>query len=293
MSLLPKNMSPLRQRMIRELELKRRPEKTIKAYVRAVADLSRYVGRSPERIEVEEIRDFLHYLITERKVAFSTCNQKMCGIRFFYREVLGREVELRVPARRSGRLPEPLSRQEIERLLEAARNPKHRVIVMTAYATGLRVGELVKLRLEDIHSDRMLIRVNQGKGRKDRYTLLSPRLLDELRQYWRAYRPRPWLFLNRKGDDHLPEGTAQGAYDTLKERAGVIHGHGIHSLRHSFATHLLEAGVDLVTIQRLLGHARLSTTTIYLHVMETRISSLQSPCDLLRKPGQSDPWGKR
>ena len=292
MSLPHKNMSPLRQRMIRELELKRRPKTTIKAYVAAVADLSRYAGRSPDRIEVEQIRDFLHHLITERKVAFSTCNQKMCGIRFFYREVLGRELQLRVPAKRSGRLPEPLSRQEIERLLSAARNPKHRVIVMTAYATGLRVGELVKLQLKDIHSDRMLIRVNQGKGRKDRYTLLSPRLLEELRQYWRHYRPQPWLFLNRKGTDHLPVGTAQGAFDTLKDRAGVIHGHGIHCLRHSFATHLLEAGIDLVTIQRLLGHAHLSTTAKYLHVMETRISSLQSPFDLLRKPHRSDPWGK-
>ena len=156
----------------------------------------------------------------------------------------------------------------------------------------LRVGEAIRLCVADIDSKRMVLKVVEGKGRKDRYTLLSPRLLEELRQYWCQYRPQPWLFLNRKGTDHLPVGTAQGAFDTLKERAGVIHGHGIHCLRHSFATHLLEAGIDLVTIQRLLGHAHLSTTAKYLHVMETRISSLQSPLDLLRKPDRSDPWGK-
>jgi integrase/recombinase XerD len=170
-------MTPLRQKMIRELQLYRKSPRTIEAYVTAVAQLAQHYGRSPDAISIEEVRDFLHYLITRRKVAFSTCNQKLAGIRFFYRQVLGEEdFSLRVPAKRSGRLPEPYSRSEVVKLLEATRNIKHRVLLMTAYGGGLRVSELVHLQLHDIHSQRMLIRVNQGKGRKDRYTLLSPRL---------------------------------------------------------------------------------------------------------------------
>jgi len=215
-------MTPLRQQMIRELELHRKSPKTIEAYVCAVAQLAEYHRRSPETISVAEVRDFLHHLITVRQLAFSSVNQKAGGIRFFYQHVLGREeFQLKVPMKRSGRLPQPLGRTEISRLFDAARNPKHRVILMTAYAAGLRVSELAQLKLDDIHSDRMLIRVDQGKGRKDRYTLLSPRLLEELRDYWRAYRPRPWLFLNKDGSRHLPPCTAQKIYDLCKLRAGI------------------------------------------------------------------------
>ena len=282
-------MTPLRQRMIRELELQRKSPRTVEAYVTAVADLARYVGRSPDQITIEQVRDFLHHVITQRKLSFSTCNQKLAGIRFFYHHVLGhQELKLRVPAKRSGRLPEPLSRQEIDRLLQAARLPKHRMVIMTTYATGVRVSELVHLRVENIHSDRMLVRVNQGKGRKDRYTLLSPRLLKELRAYWMQYRPRPWLFLNRDGTNHLPAETAKKVFTLLKRRANVTHGHGIHSLRHSFATHLMEAGVDLPTIQRLLGHASLATTAKYLHVTRRHLGQVQSPLDLLRMPRPED-----
>jgi site-specific recombinase XerD len=275
--------------MIRELELHRKSPRTIEAYVRAVAQLARHFGRSPERIEREQVRDFLHYLITQRKLAFSSCNQKLAAMRFFYEQVLRQpDFDLRVPAKRSGRLPEPLSRQEIARLLEAATNAKHRVLMMTAYAAGLRLSELVHLRIEDLHSQRMLIHVRQGKGHKDRYTLLSPRLLQELRGYWRQYRPRPWLFPNQQGNGPLPTATAQRAFYTLKARAQIQHGHGIHSLRHSFATHLLEAGVDLPTIQRLLGHTSLSTTAKYLHVTSQHLSSIRSPLDLLRLPQATD-----
>lgn len=278
-------MTPLRSKMIRELELHRKAPRTVDAYVTAVAQLASHFGRSPERITREEVRDFLHHLITQRKLAFSSCNQKLAGIRFFFREVLGhQDFQLRVPAKRSGRLPEPLSRQEIAQLLAAATNRKHRILLMTAYAAGLRVSELVRLRPEDIHSQRMLIRVNQGKGHKDRYTLLSPRLLHELREYWRRYRPAGWLFLNQNGDGPLPAGTAQKIFYNLKRRAGISHGYGIHCLRHSFATHLLEAGVDLPTIQRLLGHTSLATTAKYLHVTQKHLHSVNSPLDLLRLP---------
>ncbi len=158
-------MTPLRQRMIHELELHRKSRHTIEAYVTAVAQLARHYGRSPEAISVEEIRDFLHHLITVQKAAFSTCNLKLAGIQFFYHHVLGQEqFSLRVPAKRSGRLPEPLSRNEIAKLFEVTSNLKHRTLLMTVYGGGLRVSEVVHLRPRDIHSDRMLIRVNQGKG---------------------------------------------------------------------------------------------------------------------------------
>jgi integrase len=215
----------------------------------------------------------------------STCNQKLAGIRFFYRHVLGwQDFQLRVPAKRSGRLPEPLSRGEIARLLDATHNTKHRVLLMTTYGGGLRVSELVRLKPCDIHSERRLIRVEQGKGRKDRYTLLSPRLLEELRAYWRQYRPQTWLFEGRYAGRHLAVASAQGAFDRAKERSGLQHGNGIHCLRHSFATHLMEAGVPLPIIQRLMGHASLSTTAKYLHVTSQHVDSIRSPLELLRRP---------
>lgn len=278
-------MSPLRRRMIRELELQRKSPKTIKAYVAAVAQLAEHYGRGPDRISLEEIRSFLHHLIAERKLAFSSVNQKLAGIRFFFEKVLGQDaLQLRVPAKRSGRLPEPLSRQEIARLLAAVNNPKHRALMMTCYGAGLRVSELVHLKVTDIHSERMVIRVEQGKGRKDRYSLLSARLLWELRDYWRAYRPPEWLFPNRDRSGPLPSTTAQKVYYDAKRRAGITRGQGIHGLRHSFATHLMEAGVDLPTIQRLLGHTSLATTAKYLHVTSKHLGEVRSPLDLLRLP---------
>jgi site-specific recombinase XerD len=271
------------------LSAHRKAPSTADAYVTAVMQLAQYFGRSPELITIEEIRDFLHHLITVQKVAYSTCNQKLCGIRFFYREVLGQQdFQLRVPAKRSGRLPEPLSRVEIARLLHATRNTKHRLLLMTTYGGGLRVSELVRLKPRDIHSERMLIRVDQGKGHKDRYTLLSPRLLEELRAYWRGYRPQTWLFEGARAGRPLAVATAQKVFDRAKERAGVQHGNGIHCLRHSFATHLMEAGVPLPVIQRLMGHASLSTTAKYLHVTGQHLGTIQSPLELLRRPEDKD-----
>lgn len=279
-------MTPLRQQMIRELELARKSPRTIEAYVSAVGQLAAHFRRSPDQIAVEEIRDFIHYLVTERKLAYSSCNQKLAGLKFFYRQVLGQEdFDLRVPAKRSGRLPEPFSREEVARLLKAAEyNPKHRMLLVTAYATGLRLSELVHLQVADIHSQRMLVRVNQGKGRKDRYTLLSPRLLSELRDYWRLYRPIRWLFPGQLPNKPLNDGSAQQVFYKAKKLARLTHGHGIHTLRHSFASHLLEAGVDLPTLQRLLGHTSLATTAKYLHVTEKRLAATGSPLDLLRLP---------
>jgi integrase/recombinase XerD len=278
-------MTPLRKKMIRELELQRKAPGTIKIYTGAVAELAQHFGRSPDRILIEQVREFFHHVVAVRKLAFSTCNQKLAGDRFFYQQVLGRaDFNLRVAAKRTGRLPEPLSREEVARLLAAAKNPKHHALLATAYGAGLRLSELVHLRPDDIHSERMLIRVNLGKGHKDRYTLLSKRLLKELRAYWRHDRPGVWLFANQRGSGPMPVKSAQQAYYTAKKRAGIKHGHGIHTLRHSFASHLLEAGIDLSTLQRLLGHTNLTTTATYLHVTEKRLSSVESPLDLLRLP---------
>jgi site-specific recombinase XerD len=218
--------------MIRELQLQRKSPKTIEAYVTAVRQLAEHYGRSPQVISHDEVREFLRHLIVDRKLAYSSVNQKLAGIRFLYRRVLGqKKFDLRIDRKRSGRLPQPLGREEVRRLLDAVDNRKHRVMLMTAYASGLRVAELVHLRVEDIHSDRMLIHVRGGKGNKDRYTLLSERLLRELRQYWKQERPRPWLFPNQHGAP-LCVSTPQKVFYRAKERAGITRGHGIHCLRH-------------------------------------------------------------
>lgn len=281
-------MTPLRKMMIRELELHRKAPSTVSSYVKAVEELALYYGRSPDRISREEVRDYLHYVMVTKKLSYSSCNHKMAAINFFYRQVLRRKIDLRVPMKKESRLPEPLSREEVTRLIEAAHNRKHRVLMMTAYGAGLRVSELIRLKPLDINSDRMLIRVEQGKGRKDRYTLLSQRLLSELRTYWQEYHPGEWLFMNQAGTDHAPTYTAARAFYRMKERAGIVHGHGIHTLRHSFATHLLEAGVDLRTIQILMGHNSLNTTIKYLHITQKHLGETQNPLDLLRLPQPDD-----
>ena len=195
---------------------------------------------------------------------------------------------LGVRRKHTGKLPEVYSREELTRLFQATLNRKHRVFLMTTYAAGLRLSEVSRLRPEHVHSERMLIRVEQGKGNKDRYTLLSPNLLVELRDYWREYRPGEWLFPNQARTGPILRGTAQRIFYAAKDRASLKRGHGIHTLRHSFATHLLEAGVDLRTIQLLLGHKNLQTTSLYLHVTEKQLTQLQSPFDLLRLPKSDD-----
>lgn len=277
-------MTPLRQRMIFELKVQRKSPHTVKAYVTAVSQLAAYYGRSPEQITEPEIREFFRHLIEDRKLAFASINTKLFGIQFLYTQVLGyKKFDIRIPCKRRRRLPVPLSRDEVRRLLEAVTNPKHRVMLMTAYAAGLRVSEVVNLKLTDIHSDRMMLLVRHGKGGKDRYTLLSTRLLKELRSYWRLYRPSDWLFVNGHG---VPMSVAslQNVFNKAKLAAGITRGRGIHCLRHSFATHLLESGIDLTIIAKLLGHRNLSTTSIYLHVTCRHMATITSPLDLLPDP---------
>jgi integrase/recombinase XerD len=282
-------MTPLRQRLIREMQLQQFTPRTIDSYVDAVYWLAKHYNRSPDQIDCEEVRSYLHHLLVERKLASTTCHVRAAALTFFYRKVLGQSafrIELR--RRHCGKLPEVYSREELVRLFDATRNFYHRVFLMTTYAAGLRLSEVCRLQPTHIHSERMLIRVEQGKGRQDRYTLLSPQLLEELRAYWHVYRPSAWLFPNQKRTGPILYGTAQKVFYAAKERAGLKRGRGIHTLRHCFATHLLEAGVDLRTIQLLLGHTSLKTTALYLHVTEKKLTQLQSAFDLLRLPRSED-----
>ena len=278
-------MTPLRQRLIREMQLQQLAPRTIEAYVTAVAGLAQFYGRSPDQLQLEEVRSYLHHLIAKRQLAPSTSNGHASAITFFYRQVLGQSsFDLRMRRRCSSKLPEIYSQEELVRLFQAARPRLHRVLLMTTYATGLRVSELIHLQPIHIHSQRQLIRVEQGKGQKDRYTLLSPRLLQELRDYWKEYRPGEWLFPNAAKTGPLGERQGQQIFEQAKRDAGLKRGHGLHTLRHCFATHLLEAGVDLRTIQVLLGHRNINTTTLYLHLTQKRLGQVQSPFDLLRMP---------
>jgi site-specific recombinase XerD len=256
---------------------------TQRAYLYVVTDLTRYHRRSPDALGDREVQRYVRHLIEERRLAWGSLRAMVSGLRFFYWTTLGRAPrEFSIPMPKGARkLPEILSREEVARLLNAVGNLRHRILLMTTYSAGLRVSEVTRLRLSDIDSKRMLIRVEQGKGRKDRYTLLSPRLLEELRRYCRVYRPTQWLFAARGENAPMPTSTAQHLYKSWKARAGIDKRGGIHALRHAFATHLLESGTDVVTIQQLLGHDRLETTAHYLHVTPQRLSERLSPLDQL------------
>lgn len=284
-------MGALKDRMVREMQLRRLAPGTQKLYVHAVAQLVRYYGRSPDRIDAEQVKGYLLHLLTVRRLNWSTVNTAAAGIRFFYTETLGRpDVARAIPPRRTPkRLPQILSPEELERLFAAASNLKHRTLLMSGYAAGLRVSELVRLKVADIDSERMAIRVQQGKGQKDRYTILSERLLAQLRAYWKAFRPYDWLFPGAKSGCHLHPHTAGAVYRQVRDRAGIKKKGGIHILRHCFATHLLEAGADLRTIQLLMGHSSIRTTIGYLQLTRKKLDSTPSLLDLLEVPAPGHP----
>jgi len=279
-------MTPLRQQMIDAMVLRGLAGRTQESYVAVVAQLARYYRCSPDRLDATQVKAWLLHRITERHLAYATVNQAVCAIKFFFGTVLGREAEaISIPyAHTPQRQPEILSREELVRLFEAAGNLRSRTLLMTTYAAGLRVSEVCALRVADIDSapDRMCIRVVAGKGSKDRYTLLTPSLLEALRLYWRICKPRQWLF-PRVSDVAQPFdiSSAQRAYHRARERAGIQKRGGIHGLRHAFATHLLEAGADLATLAKLLGHGHLSTTQRYLHLARPGVVASESPLDLL------------
>jgi site-specific recombinase XerD len=273
--------------MIEQMQLHRKAPGTQDQYVQAISRLAAYYQRSPDQLSSQEIRHSLHHLLTERQLAWSSCNVVSAAIRFFYVDTLGwTPMQLNLPPRPAHKqLPRVLSVEQLEHLFTTTDNPKHRALLMTAYAAGLRVSEVVRLQITDIESDpsRMLIRINQGKGNKDRYSLLSERLLVELRTYWKIGCPRPWLFPGSKAHQPMPSGTAQKVYNQARARAGIEpgQGSGFHTLRHSFATHLFDAGVDPHTIQLLLGHRSIKTTLKYVHVSRRHLMQVKSPLDLL------------
>ena len=277
-------MGALREKMIEEIRLRNFSPRTEQSYVAAMVGLVKHYHRSPDQLTQDEIRSYLLHL-KERGLSPSSRNVAISGMKFFYHQILGwDEQKLFLPPRKgSWRLPEVLSPKEVERLLCANGKLRDRCLLMTAYATGVRLSELVRLKVSDIDSERMTVRVEQGKGKKDRYTILSQRLLEELRSYWKVHRSKSWLFPNAKGGP-LSIDYAQRIYNLAKLKAGIHKGKGIHTLRHCFATHLLEAGVDLVTIKTLLGHNSLQSTQRYLQIRQHKLTSTGSPLDLLRFP---------
>lgn len=277
-------MGVLREQMDKDMVLRGMSPRTRESYLYAVRGLAKHYRKSPDTLGEQEVQDYLLYLIEERKLAWSSCNIVVQALKFFYHTTLRRpRVTFVIPRRHAPtKLPEVLSREEILALFEAAQRPKHRLLLMTAYAAGLRVSELVHLKLADIDPNRMAIRVEQGKGAKDRYTVLSEQLLVELRKYWKRERPEVWLFpATRTPGEPMDAETAQKVFYRCKQRAGITKRCGIHSLRHAFATHLLEGGTDLHRIQRLLGHGQLSTTMRYFHLAHHDLMQTQSPLDLL------------
>jgi len=277
-------MGALREKMIEEIRLRNFSPRTEQSYVAAMVGLVKHYHRSPDQLTQDEIRSYLLHL-KERGLSPSSRNVAISGMKFFYHQMLGwNDKQLFIPPRkRSWQLPEVLGHKEVERLLLAATKRRDRCLLMTAYATGLRVSELVRLKVSAIDGERMMVRVEQGKGRKDRYTILSQRLLSELRSYWKEHRSPIWLFPNRKGGS-ISIDYAQRIYNWAKQKAQIHKGKGIHTLRHCFATHLLEAGVDLVTIKTLLGHNSLQSTQRYLQIRQPKLTATANPLDLLRFP---------
>ena len=277
-------MSALRQQMDSDMIVRRMAERTRESYLNAVAGLAQHYHRSPDQISEAEVQSYLLYLLQDRKLAWSSVNVVTQGLKFFFHRTLKRrELEFMVPAaRQPQKLPEILSREEVAALIEKTRNLKHRVLLMTTYAAGLRVSEVCALKVAHIDSARGMIRVEQGKGAKDRYTLLSARLLKELRLYWRVQRPQIYLFPAASSPDTpTTVKSAQRIFYAAKNRAGIAKECGIHGLRHAFATHLLESGTDLKPIQRLMGHGHLSTTMRYFHLAQQHLARTPSPLDLL------------
>ncbi|MYF30898.1 MAG: tyrosine-type recombinase/integrase [Gammaproteobacteria bacterium] len=284
-------MTPLRKKMIDDMVVRGLSDHTIKSYIQAVTGLARHYNRSPDRIEPREVQDYLLFLLRDRELAWASCNLYRVGIRFFYRTTLGLpDARFFIPgSKQPKRLPEILNREELVRLFSLTVNRKHRALLMTAYAAGLRCSELIHLQASDIDSSRMLIRVEQGKGNKDRYVPLSPRLLEELRDYWRRCRPEGWMFPSYIAGRHMSHDGPWWIYQQARERAGITKGGGIHTLRHCYATNLIEAGVDLHDIQRRMGHTSPRTTMEYLHLAQGGDRSTPSPLDLLELPELSNP----
>jgi site-specific recombinase XerD len=274
-----------RDAMERAMALRGFAPKTRSAYLSWVRRLIQFCRVVPDRLTNEHVRGYLLHLTQERKLAFSTFNQALNAARFFFLEVLKRPfvVEGLRYQRPPRRLPVVMNDEEVSRLLAAAVSLRDRALLETAYATGMRVGEVTRLLITDLDSGRMAIRVDQGKGRKDRYVMLSPSLLETLRAYWRESKPKLFLFPGVGGKKPLCISAAQKAFDRARLQAGIKKPVSFHTLRHSFATHLIESGTNVRTIQALLGHRSLQTTERYTHLAQNYLHQTKSPLDRLRK----------
>jgi len=277
-------MSPLRRRMIEDMTVRNLSPTTRASYIHNIKKFSLHFRQSPDRLGLEDVRAYQVHLVSQG-IAWATLNQVVSSLRFFYGVTLGRKdlPERIAYARRPKTLPVILSPEEVAAFLEAVPSRRDRVALTTAYATGLRASEVVGLCTHDLDSSRMVIRVANGKGGKQRYVMLSPKLLGILRAYWDIERPRrPWLFPGRGGDKPLDPSTLNAACAAAVEATGISKHATLHSLRHAFATHLVEQGVDISIVQALLGHSHLSTTMRYISVATRTIAAVKSPLEHLK-----------
>ena len=259
---------------------------TRKVYINSVRTMAKYYHRSPEQISNDEVQQYILHLLKDKKYSYSTCNCLVSALKFLYEKTLGYSMtSFVIPiAKQPQKLPEIPSRQEIIQLFSVAHDVKHRAILMLAYGAGLRVSEIANLQIRNIDSEQMCLQIEQGKGHKDRYALLSPCLLNELRQYWKVYRPVTWLFPLADGTGPVSRDSIGFIWRQIKKKAGLTKHCGIHGLRHAFASHMLEKGVDLYTIKQLLGHASIRSTSRYLHLTKQCMIETASPLDLLELP---------
>jgi len=276
-------MGKLREQMKMDLKLKGYSPKTQAAYLGYMKKFVRYFGRSPAKMGEEEIREYLYHLVTERDLGDSSINSAYSALKFFYKTTLCRDWNVaKIPRRKTEkRLPVVLDGSEIKQLFAVTTNLKHRALLMTTYSAGLRVSETAHLKVCDVDSKRMQLRIAQGKGKKDRYALLSPVTLNLLRDYWRQYRPFSWLFPGRLPESPISTRSIQKVFKDAKRKAGIKKPATVHTLRHSFATHLLEAGTDIYRVQKLMGHTSPKTTTIYIHLRRQDLLKVISPLDSL------------
>src|SRR5450631_742904 len=277
-------MTPLRQRMSEDMQVRNLAPHTQRSYLQQVSQFARHFGKSPELLGPDDIRAYQLHLTRDKRLAASSILVAVAAIRFLYKVTLKREwnIDDAIPAcRKPQKLPVVMSQEEVNRFLLAVENPKHRVILTVCYAAGLRVSEAVRLTPEAIDSQRMVIRVAAGKGSKDRYVMLSPKLLDILRAYWRKARPQHWLFPGDLPGQPITASAVEVVCRQVREQAAISKPVTPHSLRHAFAVHLLESGADVRTTQLLLGHRSLSTTAKYLRIATSKVCATSSPLDLL------------
>jgi site-specific recombinase XerD len=285
-------MTPLRAKFIRDMTVRGLAARTQQAYTNYVADLAGFYDRSPDQIVYDQVVDWIHYLIRDRELAPSTVNIAVNGVRFLYAVTLHRDVTELMAAiprmKRNTLRAQVYAKSELEAILTAPQQPRDRAFLMTVYAAGLRLSEAIFLETRDIDRPRMQLRIRNGKGAKERVLPLSPRLLQELEHYWLAQRrgrpghDSPWLFLGTRLNQPINKATGQNIYYRAVKKSGVRRKGGIHLLRHSYATHCIESGLELTLVQRLLGHSSLLTTARYLHVTAARLGEVRSPLDLIQ-----------